>query len=120
MSENSGDLEKATALLQSIRPYLRYFHSSQYINDLANGDLCLAVGYSGDILQARDRAAEAGKGVKVAYAIPREGAQVGFDMLAIPVDAPHPANALKFIDHPKAKQYDVTQSFDNSLVEEIK
>ena len=97
-SESSGDLEKATALMQSIRPHLRYFHSSQYINDIANGDLCVAVGYSGDMLQARDRAAEAGQGVKLAYAIPREGAQVGFDMLAIPADAPHPANALKFID----------------------
>lgn len=97
-SESSADVEKATALMQSIRPHLRYFHSSQYINDLANGDICLALGYSGDILQARDRAAEAGQGVQIAYVIPREGAQVGFDMLAIPADAPHPANALKFID----------------------
>jgi putrescine transport system substrate-binding protein len=97
-SEDSGDLEKATALMQSIRPHVRYFHSSQYINDLANGEICLAIGYSGDVLQARDRAAEAGQGVKVAYAIPREGSQVGFDMLAIPADAPHAENALKFID----------------------
>lgn len=98
-SEKAADLEAATALMKGVRPYIRYFHSSQYINDLANGDLCLAVGYSGDILQARDRAEEAGQGVRVAYAIPAEGAQIGFDMLAIPSDAPHPENALKFIDY---------------------
>ncbi len=97
-SEDKGDLEKATELLLSVRPHIRYFHSSQYINDLANGDICVAVGYSGDVLQARDRAAEAGQGVEVAYAIPSEGAETGFDMLAIPDDAPNPENALKFIN----------------------
>lgn len=97
-SEKSEDLDAALALLDGVRPFIRYFHSSQYINDLANGDICLAVGYSGDILQARDRADEAGQGVRVAYVIPQEGAQVGFDMLTIPSDAPHPENALKFID----------------------
>ena len=97
-SEDTADLEKATELLLSVRPHIRYFHSSQYINDLANGDVCVSVGYSGDILQARDRAAEAGQGIDVVYAIPAEGAQVGFDMLAIPDDAPNPENALKFIN----------------------
>ena len=97
-SEDKGDLAQAADLLMSVRPHIRYFHSSQYINDLANGDICVAVGYSGDVLQARDRAAEAGQGVEVAYVIPREGAQVGFDMLAIPDDAPNPENALKFVD----------------------
>lgn len=97
-SEDPADLEKAKDLVMSVRPYIRYFHSSQYINDLANGDICLAVGYSGDVLQARDRASEAGQGVKVAYAIPREGGSVGFDMLAIPDDAPNSENALKFIN----------------------
>lgn len=97
-SEDTGDLEKASELLLSVRPHIRYFHSSQYINDLANGEICVAVGYSGDILQARDRAAEAGQGIEIAFAIPPLGAQVGFDMLAIPVDAPNPENALKFID----------------------
>lgn len=98
-SEDKADLDKATALMNSVRPNIRYFHSSQYINDLANGDICVAVGYSGDILQARDRAAEAGQGVEVAYSIPAKGAQAGFDMLAIPVDAPNPEGALAFIDH---------------------
>lgn len=97
-SEDKADLEKATELLMSVRPHIRYFHSSQYINDLANGDICLAVGYSGDVLQARDRAAEAGQGVEVAYSIPKEGGQIGFDMLAVPADAPNPENAWKFID----------------------
>ena len=97
-SEDLGDLAKAKALLLSIRPSLRYFNTSQYINDLANGDICLVLGYSGDVLQAKRRAEEAGQGVNIAYAIPREGAEVGFDMMAIPRDAPNPKGALKFID----------------------
>jgi putrescine transport system substrate-binding protein len=97
-SEKKADLAAATELLLSVRPHVRYFHSSQYINDLANGDICVAIGYSGDVLQARDRAAEAGQGVEVAYAIPKEGGQVGFDMLAVPADAPNTENALKFIN----------------------
>ncbi|WP_417512763.1 polyamine ABC transporter substrate-binding protein [Marinobacter sp.] len=98
-SEDKGDLEKASELMLGVRPHIRYFHSSQYINDLANGDICLTIGYSGDILQARDRAAEAGQGTNVAYTIPKEGALIGFDMMAIPDDAPNPENALKFIDY---------------------
>jgi putrescine transport system substrate-binding protein len=72
-SEDSGDLEKAPELMLSVRPHIRYFHSSQYINDLANGDICVSVGYSGDVVQARDRAAEADQGVEVACAISKEG-----------------------------------------------
>lgn len=98
-SEDAGDLEQAMELLQGIRPHIRYFHSSQYINDLANGDICLAVGYSGDILQAKDRAAEAGQGVEIRYTIPAEGAQLGFDMMVIPADAPNPEAAHRFIDY---------------------
>ena len=98
-SEDGDDLEKAAEVMLAVRPHLRYFHSSQYINDLANGDICVAVGYSGDVLQARDRAAEAGQGVEIAYVIPREGGQVGFDMLAVPDDAPNAENAWKFIDY---------------------
>ncbi len=98
-TENIDDLNAATDLMLSIRKNIRYFHSSQYINDLANGDICVAVGYSGDIFQASDRAAEAKQGVKVTYVIPREGAQVGFDMMAIPDDAPHKVNAHKFINY---------------------
>jgi putrescine transport system substrate-binding protein len=97
-SEDKADLQKAEELLLKIRPYIKYFHSSQYINDLANGDTCLAMGWSGDILQARDRANEADAGVEVVYTIPAEGALMWFDMLAIPVDAAQPDNAHKFIN----------------------
>lgn len=97
-STAKADLDAATALLQQVRPHVRYFHSSQYINDLANGDLCAVHGYSGDILQARDRADEAGNGVDVALTIPREGAVLAVDVMAIPADARHPGNAHRFID----------------------
>jgi len=97
-STTKVDLQAASALVKKIRPFVRYFHSSQYINDLANGDLCVAHGYSGDILQARDRAAEAGKQVEVKLAIPREGAVVFIDVMAIPTDAKHPQNAQRLID----------------------
>jgi putrescine transport system substrate-binding protein len=97
-STDKADLEAATALLQKVRPFIRYFHSSQYINDLANGDLCVAHGYSGDVLQARDRAAEADNKVEVALTIPREGAVVFIDVMAIPADARHPDNAHRLID----------------------
>ena len=90
--------EKALPLLMSIRPYIKYFHSSQYINDLANGDICAVIGWSGDILQARDRAAEAGNGVEIAYNAAKEGAQMWFDQMAIPVDAPNPEGAHVFLN----------------------
>jgi len=98
-SESEEDLNAARDLMMGVRPYVRYFHSSQYINDLANGEICVALGWSGDILQAQARGAEAEKPVTVAYAIPKEGAIVWFDMLAIPADAPHPDNAHKFINY---------------------
>lgn len=98
-SQKDEDLNAAAEKLQLIRPYIRKIHSSQYIDDLANGDLCIAIGWSGDILQARDRAAEAGQGVKIAYSIPKEGTIVWFDMLAIPADAKHPKNAHAFINY---------------------
>ncbi len=97
-SEDKAELEAAAALLESIRPHIRYFHSSQYINDMANGDTCVAVGWSGDVFQARDRADEADNGVNLAYVVPKEGALQWFDMLAIPADAPNPDAAHKFIN----------------------
>lgn len=96
-SQVESDLEAAADLLKQARPHIRYFHSSQYISDLANGDLCVAHGYSGDILQARSRAEEAGKGVEVAYRIPKEGAVLWTDVMAIPKDAPNPSAAHAFI-----------------------
>jgi putrescine transport system substrate-binding protein len=98
-SQKEEDLKAAEEKLMAIRPYVRKIHSSQYIEDLANGDICVAIGWSGDILQARDRAAEAGQNVVVKYAIPKEGTIVWFDMLAIPADAKHPKNAHAFINY---------------------
>jgi putrescine transport system substrate-binding protein len=98
-SEKDEDLQAAEEKLMAIRPFIRKIHSSQYIEDLANGDICLAVGWSGDIIQARNRAAEAGQNVVIKYSIPKEGTIVWFDMLAIPADAKHPQNALAFINY---------------------
>jgi putrescine transport system substrate-binding protein len=83
---------------KGVRPHIRYFHSSKYIDDLANGDICVAMGYSGDVFQARDRAAEAENGVEIAYVIPKEGALRWVDTMAVPGDAPHADNAHAFIN----------------------
>src|SRR5512137_768402 len=88
-SESEADLKLAEEALMKIRPFLRTIHSSQYIDQLANGELCIVVGYSGDVLQASDRAAEAGKPLNIAYSIPQEGALMWFDTLAVPADAPN-------------------------------
>jgi len=85
-------------VLKAMRPYVRYVDSSRYIDNLANGDLCLAMGWSGDVKQAHDRAQEAGKGVDLAYSIPKEGAIANYDVMAIPADAPHVRNAHLFIN----------------------
>jgi len=98
-SENPDDLAAAEKVLTSIRPYVKYINSSKYIEDLANGEICLALGWSGDVLQSRDRADEAGNGVVIKYRIPKEGAVMFFDMLAIPADAKHVKNAHIFIDY---------------------
>lgn len=97
-SKEQADIEKAGEMLSAVRPYIQKFHSSEYINALANGDICVAIGYSGDILQARDRAEEADNGVTVEYVIPKEGAQMWFDSFLIPKDAPHPDEAHAFIN----------------------
>jgi putrescine transport system substrate-binding protein len=97
-SSKPEDLAAAEAVLKAIRPYIRNFDSSRYIEDLANGETCLALGWSGDILQAKRRAVEAGKKFTVQYRIPEEGALLFFDQLAIPADAEHPRNAHRFID----------------------
>lgn len=86
-------------LLKTMRPNVRYFHSSQYINDLANGEVCVALGWSGDILQAASRAEENGNGVKVDFTIPKEGAPVWFDMLAVPADASNTQEAFRMVNY---------------------
>jgi putrescine transport system substrate-binding protein len=97
-SESTEDLARAEELLMSIRPHVRSFNSSTYIDELGNGEVCLSVGYSGDVFIAQAAAEEAGQGVEIAYVIPKEGALQWYDMFAIPADAPHPDNAHKFID----------------------
>ena len=98
-SQKKTDLKQAEDLFLKIRPSIGYFHSSKYISDLANGNICVAVGYSGDIQQAKSRAAEAGGKVKVAYDIPKEGAGSFFDMVAIPKDAENVDAAYKFMNY---------------------
>ena len=98
-SEKPEDLAVVEEALMKVRPYIKYLHSSSYINDLASGEICVALGWNGDVLQARDRGAEAATPVRVAYAIPKEGAISYFDMLAIPADAPHPGNAHAFLNY---------------------
>jgi putrescine transport system substrate-binding protein len=96
---SSQDLADSTSVLMKIRPYIRNIDSSNYIEGMANGDICIALGYSGDFVQARKRAEEAKNGIKIDYVIPREGSLISFDMLAIPKDAPHVANAHVFINY---------------------
>ena len=97
-SQDPDVIAKTEAVLMGVRPYIQKFHSSEYINALANGEICVAFGWSGDILQARDRAAEADNGVEIAYNAPSEGALMWFDQMAIPADAPNPEGAHKFLN----------------------
>jgi putrescine transport system substrate-binding protein len=97
-SHDPDVIAKTESVLMAVRPHIQKFHSSEYINALANGDICVAVGWSGDILQARDRAAEADNGVEIVYNAPKEGAQMWFDQMAIPVDAPNPDGAHTFLN----------------------
>ncbi|SDT20755.1 putrescine transport system substrate-binding protein [Halopseudomonas xinjiangensis] len=98
-SNDPEDIKKAEEMLLKVREHVRYFHSSRYITDMANGNICAAVGFSGDIFQAAYRAEEAENGVDIAFTIPKEGAQLWFDMMAIPKDASNPDNAHTFINY---------------------
>jgi putrescine transport system substrate-binding protein len=98
-STKQADLEKAADLVGKVRPYVRKFHSSEYLSALATGEICLVVGWSGDVMQARSRAAEAKSDVEIGYTIPKEGAQMFFDNLAIPADAQHVAEAYELINY---------------------
>ena len=95
-SEAPEDLDAAVAVVKAIQPYVRYFQSTSYVDDLANGEICLAMGWSGDVFQAQQNAR---KGVDVRYQIPQEGGIIWFDLMAIPKDAPHVAAAYAWIDH---------------------
>ena len=98
-TEKKEDVDKVAALLGQIRPFIKYFHSSSYINDLANGDTCVSHGWGGDLIQSRDRAAEAKQGVEVRVFLAKEGALATIDVMAIPKDAKHPENAHAFINY---------------------
>lgn len=99
LSTSEADLKAAGEVVSKARPGYRYFHSSSYINDLANGAICVSQGYAGDLFQARKRAEEAKNGVEIGIFLPKEGAAFNIDVMAIPKDAPHPDNAHKFIDY---------------------
>ncbi|BAE51429.1 polyamine ABC transporter substrate-binding protein [Paramagnetospirillum magneticum] len=111
-SLDSADLKAAAEAVTKVRPSIKYFHSSKFINDLANGDICMAHGYVGDLVQSRNRAAEAGKGVNIKIVIPKEGAVINIDSMVIPADAPHPENAHKFIDF--MMKQEVAAGFSNT------
>jgi len=98
-SQKPDELKKAEELFLSIRPYTAYFHSSKYISDLANGNICVAVGYSMDLQQSKSRAIEAKNGINLTYVIPKEGAGSFFDMLAIPADAKNVEEAHVFLNY---------------------
>ena len=98
-SQRPQDWAAAEAALKKAAPYVRYYHSSRYVSDLASGEVCVSIGWSGALQQARSRGAQAETPVKVVYVIPKEGAMIWFDMMAIPTDAPHPENAYAFLDY---------------------
>ncbi|EHS53807.1 extracellular solute-binding protein family 1 [Rhizobium sp. PDO1-076] len=98
-SKAAADLEAGGAVYSQIRPFVKTFNSSSYIDDLANGDICVTIGWSGDILQAKARAEEAKNGVEIEYVIPKEGTYMWFDNLAIPADSKNVAEAHEFINY---------------------
>jgi putrescine transport system substrate-binding protein len=112
-SHRADDIKAAEEHLLKVRPSVTYFHSSKYINDLAAGDICLVLGWSGDIVQARNRAQGAGNNIEIGYTIPKEGAMVWFDMMVIPADAPNPDNAHKFMNF--VMQKDIAAAIANAV-----
>ncbi|WP_428424009.1 polyamine ABC transporter substrate-binding protein [Methylibium sp.] len=98
-SKNQADFAGVAPLLKSVRPYVTLFSSSGYINDMANGSICLALGWSGDINIAKQRAIDGKTGQKIEALIPKTGGILFFDVMVIPSDAPHPGNAHKFINY---------------------
>jgi putrescine transport system substrate-binding protein len=97
-SEKPEDLAAAEELLRKVRPYVRYFDAYRHVDDLASGEICVALAWNGQIIQAKVRGAKAHTPVQVAYANPREGSTLWFDSIGIPADAPHPGNAHRFLN----------------------
>ncbi len=98
-SESKQDLKQASQLMRSVRGDYKYFNAGNYISDLASGDICIALGYNGGVMQAQAKAHSVGQGVNISYAIPKEGTAIWFDLMAIPADAPNPEQAHQFIDY---------------------
>lgn len=98
-SVNPRHLAEAEALLQGVRPYIKYFSSTKMLLDLPNREVCIAMSWSGDYATAAKRAEQAGVDIDLAFTVPKEGAPPWFDILLIPRDAPHPDNAHKFINY---------------------
>lgn len=98
-SKTPGDYQKAEALMRGIRPYIRYFNSAKFTTDLANGDICVVVGWGGSVYSAKLNAENAGNGVKLAYSIPREGAPLWINTLVVLKDAPNPQQGYQFLDY---------------------
>jgi putrescine transport system substrate-binding protein len=98
-SKNPSDYAAAAQLLKTVRPHITLFSSSGYINDMANGSVCAAMGWSGDINIARQRAIDGKTGQNIEALIPKTGGLLFFDVMVIPADAPRPGNAHKFIDY---------------------
>jgi len=98
-SQNAADINAAAEALMKVRPYIRFIDTQRIIGDLANGEICVAVGYNGDMLQGRNRAIENNTGQEIAYFVPKEGSIIWFDSYLIPKDAPHPGNAHAFINY---------------------
>lgn len=97
-SQNPDDYEKAKALMMKVRPYVTYFNSAKYMTDIANGDICVAIGYSGSFYQFGNRAKEAGNGVVVDWRLPKQGAPIWFDTFAIPKSAKNVEEAHAFLN----------------------
>ncbi len=103
-STNPADYQAALAMMKKIRPYITQFNSSGYINDMVGGDICFAYGWSGDVVIAKHRTLEAKKPFKIEYYIPKGGAPVWFDVMAIPKDASHKDAALQWINYIETPQ----------------
>ncbi len=97
-SDNEADIAAAVAVIKKIRPFVQKFHSSEYVDGLANGDYCVVLGFSGDAHVATLRSQEAGNPLDIQYRIPEEGALVYTDVLAVAKDAPNPDAAHAFIN----------------------
>ncbi|TMU72577.1 polyamine ABC transporter substrate-binding protein [Pseudomonas fluorescens] len=98
-SHEPEDYKKAEQALLKIRPYIQYFHASKYISDLANGNVCVVIGFNGDVVQAAASAKEAKNGIDIAYSIPDEGTTLWFDMLVMPKNAPHENNGYAYMNY---------------------